>query len=114
MDGIPIILQLVTIKIYQFGKQTDKPILYEKLSIPQVLNIDSIHNENHWNDDYGMREKYHNTLKHENRNKQNNSEEKEQKATVEELQSSFAQKSRLREGTWYCCRKPRHISPDCP
>ena len=43
MDGIPISCKFIPIKICQFGKWTDNPILNEK---QQGLNIGSIYNEN--------------------------------------------------------------------
>ena len=45
MDDVPINHQFGPIKICQFGKWTGKPILNEKSSTPQGLNIGSRHNE---------------------------------------------------------------------
>ena len=70
--------------------------------------------KNYRNNDSGMRKVEHKTSKHENSKKKNKIGYKEERATEEEYQASFVQKSYPRESTCYLCGKPGHISPDFP
>ena len=70
--------------------------------------------KNHQHNYYGTEKTEKKTSKHETFNKQNNSEEKKQKATEEEPQASFARKNKLIEGTCYYCGNTGHILPEFP